>query len=51
MCKIKPCVTSKGYESCAECAEMDSCTKLAAEIGNNEEAKENLLKMKQTIRI
>ena len=47
MCEIKPCVTSKGYESCAACAEMDSCTVLAAETGNNEEAKENLLKMKQ----
>ena len=31
MCEIKPCVTRKGYESCAECAEMDSCAKLAAE--------------------
>ena len=38
LCEIKPCVTSKGYESCAECAEIDSCTKLAAEIGNNEDA-------------
>ena len=40
--KIKPCVTSKGYGSCAECAEIDSCTKLAAEIGNNEDARNNL---------
>ena len=42
LCEIKPCVTSKGYESCAECAEIDSCTKLAAEIGNNEDARNNL---------
>ena len=46
MCEIKPCVTRKGYESCAECAEMDSCAKLAAEIGNNEKAKENLRRIK-----
>ena len=48
MCKIKPCVTSKGYESCAECTEMDSCAKLAAEISNNEDAKNNLKRMNQT---
>ena len=42
LCEIKPCVTSKGYGSCAECAEIDSCTKLAAEIGNNEDARNNL---------
>ena len=46
MCEIKPCVIRKGYESCAECAEMDSCEKLAAEIGNNEEAKDNLKRIK-----
>ena len=28
--------------ACAECAEIDSCTKLAAEIGNNEDARNNL---------
>ena len=42
MCEIKPCVLSKGYESCAECTEMDSCAKLAAEISHNEDAKNNL---------
>ena len=42
LCEIKPCVTNKGYGSCAECAEIDSCTKLAAEIGNNEDARSNL---------
>ena len=42
LCEIKPCVTSKGYGSCAECAEIDSCTKLSAEIGNNEDARYNL---------
>ena len=47
MCKIKPCVTSKGYESCAECSEMDSCTILVAEIDKNEEAKDNLKIIKQ----
>ena len=46
MCEIKPYVTMKGYESCAECAEMDFCVKLAAEIGNNEEAKDNLKRIK-----
>ena len=48
MCKIKPCVLSKGYESCAECIEMDSCAKLTAEISNNEDAKNNLKRMNQT---
>lgn len=47
MCKIKPCVTSKGYESCADCSYMDSCTILATEIGENEETKDNLKIIKQ----
>ena len=42
MCKIKPCVTKKGYESCAECLNMDICEILVEEIGNNEDAKNNL---------
>ena len=42
MCKIKPCVTNKGYESCGECPNMNICEILAEEIGNNEDAKNNL---------
>jgi hypothetical protein len=42
LCKIKPCVISKHYDSCAECPKMDSCGTLATEIGNNEEARNNL---------
>jgi hypothetical protein len=42
MCKIKPCVTAKGYDSCGECPEVDFCKILAEEIGDNEEARKNL---------
>ena len=42
MCKIKPCVTKKVYESCGECLNMDICEILVEEIGNNEDAKNNL---------
>ena len=29
-CRIRPCATKRGYITCAECDEMDSCKTLGA---------------------
>ena len=42
ICPIRPCALGRGYETCAECGEMDGCEKLGMITGNNPAAMENL---------
>lgn len=42
LCGIRKCCLSKGYTSCASCAEKKTCATLAPLVGNNEEAKKNI---------
>ena len=44
MCPIRKCASSKGYETCGDCQEMETCPKVGMVIGNNEEAGNNLKK-------
>lgn len=41
MCEIRKCAVTKGYETCAECNDKPSCSKLDP-FRNNEEVKANL---------
>ena len=43
LCEIRKCVTARGFETCGECSEMENCNKVAMIIGNNSDAKNNLL--------
>lgn len=42
MCEIRKCGMEKGYETCGDCSELDSCKKVVIVIGNNSDARENL---------
>jgi len=42
MCGIRKCVTSKGYDTCADCPEKATCPTLSPIASTNEEAKKNL---------
>ena len=42
MCQIRKCGLSRGYETCGDCSEIDSCGKVAMVIGNNPDALRNL---------
>jgi hypothetical protein len=44
MCPIRKCASSKGYETCRDCQEMETCPKVGMVIDNNEEARNNLKK-------
>lgn len=44
MCPIRKCASSKGYETCGDCQEIETCPKVGMVIGNNEEAHNNLEK-------
>lgn len=41
-CPIRKCVSTKGFKTCAECAEMESCQMAGAIFRNNHTARENL---------
>lgn len=43
MCKIRKCVHAKGFNTCAECKELDNCPIAGAVFQHNPAAKENLL--------
>lgn len=47
MCPIRPCARAKQFETCAECADMNTCEKAAAILANNEEARRNLEELKK----
>ena len=42
MCEVHKCVAAKGYETCGECPDKNSCKKVGAIWENCAEAKENL---------
>ena len=42
LCQIRQCVMKKGFETCGDCSELESCSKVAIVIGNNKEALKNL---------
>ena len=42
LCPICPCAMKKHIQTCGSCAEMGTCEKLAAIIGNNPDAIRNL---------
>ena len=43
LCEIRKCATARGYETCRDCAEKETCPKVAMIWQNNAQAKENLL--------
>lgn len=42
LCQIRKCVINKGFETCAECAEIKTCHKVAQIHRNNKDALKNL---------
>lgn len=42
LCPIRQCALGKNMETCGSCAEMESCEKVGAIIGNNAEALQRL---------
>lgn len=42
MCDIRKCAVDRGFETCAECREIDSCSKVANVFENSAEARNNL---------
>ena len=38
LCPIRQCAMAKGFETCGDCSELESCEKAAMIIGNNPEA-------------
>ena len=42
LCHIRQCSLSKGFETCGNCPEKDSCLKVAAVWKHNPRAKKNL---------
>ena len=47
MCEIRKCASGKGYGTCAECAEVESCEKVGMVLENSSDARENLKGMRQ----
>jgi hypothetical protein len=43
MCEIRKCVNEKGFGTCGECGEMESCPTVAPVLQNAPGAKENLM--------
>ena len=42
LCQIRQCVKNKGFETCADCAELNGCKTVAVVHQNNPEALKNL---------
>jgi len=42
LCGIRQCALKKGFETCGDCPELDSCQTVAMVIGNNPDARRNL---------
>ena len=42
LCQIRQCASSKGFETCGECPDKDTCPKVSAIWQHNPQAKENL---------
>ena len=50
LCPIRPCAVGRGYETCAECGEMETCEKVRVETENSEEALRNLKSLRSCVR-
>lgn len=48
VCEIRNCVRAKGFDTCADCSEMDTCSIVAAVHQYVPEAVDNLKSLKQT---
>ena len=44
MCQIRQCALGKGYETCGNCSQIDSCGTVSMVLSNNAEAAGNLKK-------
>ena len=44
MCQIRQCALGKGYETCGNCSQIDSCGTVGMVLSNNAEASGNLKK-------
>ena len=42
LCQIRQCALKKGFETCGDCPEMESCQIVGMVISNNPEARKNL---------
>ena len=42
LCQIRQCGLSKGFETCGDCSQLETCEKVGMIIGNNREALHNL---------
>jgi hypothetical protein len=42
MCQIRQCALGKNFETCGDCADMNSCSKIAEIINSNPDAKHRL---------
>jgi hypothetical protein len=42
-CEIRVCVNAKGYETCGDCAEIDTCSIVAMVHKHVPEARQNLM--------
>ena len=42
LCPIRQCALKKSVETCADCADVNACAKVAMILENNEEARRNL---------
>ena len=47
ICPVRQCALEKGYETCADCSEMEKCEKVAMIFENNSDALENLKRYKK----
>jgi hypothetical protein len=47
LCAIRKCAEGKGYDTCGQCGEMDSCQTVGMITDNNAEALERLKRFKQ----
>ena len=45
LCSIRSCVREKGLDTCADCAQMDSCETLGRVMNRNPAAMDNLQKL------
>jgi hypothetical protein len=45
-CKIRACAIERGYETCAECDEMETCEIVAFIHKHSDQARKNLLELR-----
>ena len=42
LCPIRQCASGRGYKTCGDCGELETCDRVGMVIGNNPEALRNL---------